>query len=70
MPAPYTVTLQNKVYVTPILNVEMEDLVTQMNDKKAQIKSLNEQLNAAIIDLNSLQSQFLAKYVHQTGSFP
>ena len=70
MPAPYNITVQNKTYLTPILNVEMEDLVNQMNAKKEEIASLNSHLNGAISELNDLQKQFLALYIQQTGSFP
>ena len=70
MPAPYNITIQGRTYTTPILNGEMDNLVSQMNDKKAEIASLNSHLGTAIIELNDLQKQFLALYIQQTGSFP
>ena len=70
MPNSYNVTIQNKTYLTPILNGEMDDLVNQMNAKKEEIASLNSHLNTAISELNALQKQFLTIYIQQTGSFP
>lgn len=70
MPNPYNINLQGKTYITPILNGEMDDLVNQMNAKKEEIASLNTHLNGAISELNTLQKQFLALYIQQTGSFP
>lgn len=70
MPAPVQITIQNKVYTTPILNGEMENLNQQIIDKKAEISSLNSHLGTAITELNDLQKQFMAMYIQQTGSFP
>ena len=70
MPNPYNINLKGKTYITPILNGEMDDLVNQMNAKKEEIASLNTHLNGAISELNTLQKQFLALYIQQTGSFP
>ena len=70
MPVPVNITIQNKVYVTPILNGEMDDINNQMNAKKEEIASLRNHLNAAIAELNALQNQFMALYIQQTGSFP
>ena len=70
MPAPVNITIQNKVYVTPILNGEMDDINNQMNTKKDEITTLRNHLNSAIAELNALQNQFMAMYIQQTGSFP
>ena len=70
MPVPVNITIQNKVYVTPILNGEMDDINNQMNTKKEEIATLRNHLNTAITELNALQNQFMALYIQQTGSFP
>lgn len=64
------ITIQNKVYNTPILNREMEGIYNQINDKKNEIRSLNESLSQSIIDLQALNKQLIALYIQQTGSFP
>lgn len=70
MPDPYNVTIQNRTYLTPVLNGEMDNLIAQMNDKKSEIASLNSHLNGALAELKDLEKQFLAIYIQQTGSFP
>jgi hypothetical protein len=70
MPQPIKITLQNKVYTTPVLTGEMENLAQQIQQKKDEIRSLNEHLTTAIRDLNSYNQQFMAMYIQQTGSFP
>ena len=70
MPPPVKITVQNKVYITPILNGEMDDIASQIATKKAEIASLNNHLNDALAVLTSLQNEFMAKYIQQTGSFP
>ena len=70
MPAPLNITIQNKIYTTPILNGEMDTVAQQITDKKNEIASLNSHLSSAIAELNTLQNQFMAMYIQQTGSFP
>ena len=70
MPGPVKITIQNKVYITPILNGEMDDINNQINSKKDEIKSLNDHLAGAIQELNNLQKTFMAMYIQQTGQFP
>jgi len=70
MPAPLNITVQNKVYVTPILNGEMDAVAQQIQEKKNEIASLNSHLSSAISELTTLQNQFMAMYIQQTGSFP
>jgi hypothetical protein len=70
MPNPVPIIVKNKVYITPILNGEMDDLANQIATKKAEIASLNNQLTTATSDLANLQNQFMALYISQTGSFP
>ena len=70
MPNPVKITVKNKVYTTPILNGEMDDINNQINEKKNEIASLNSHLSDAIASLNNLQNQFMALYIQQTGSFP
>ena len=70
MPAPLNITVQNKVYVTPILNGEMDSVAQQIQEKKNEIASLNSHLSSAISELTTLQNQFMAMYIQQTGSFP
>ena len=69
MPGPVKITIQNKVYITPILNGEMDDINNQINSKKDEIKSLNDHLAGAIQELNNLQKSFMALYIQQTGQF-
>jgi hypothetical protein len=70
MPDPLKIVVKNKVYITPILNGEMDDLAIQIASKKGEISTLNSRLNGALADLASLQNQFMAYYIQQTGSFP
>jgi hypothetical protein len=48
----------------------MDNLAQQIQQKKDDIRSLNEQLASAIRDLNNYNQQFMAMYIQQTGSFP
>jgi len=70
MPEPVKITVKNKVYITPILNGEMDDINNQINATKDEIRSLNEHLNSAINNLANLQNQLIAMYIQQTGQFP
>jgi len=70
MPNPVNITLQNKTYVTPILNGEMDTIAQQIQETKNNINSLNEQMSQQLNQLNSLNYQFMSIYVQQTGSFP
>jgi hypothetical protein len=70
MPAPVPITLNNKVYSTPILNGEMDSVAQQIYETKNTIKGLNEQLTENINTLQSLNNQLLVMYVQQTGSLP
>ena len=54
MPAPLNITVQNKVYTTPILNGEMDTLAQQIQEKKNEIASLNSHLSSAISELTTL----------------
>lgn len=70
MPEPVKITVKNKVYITPILNGEMDEVNNQINAQKEEIRSLNEHLNNAINNLSNLQNQLIAMYIQQTGQFP
>jgi prefoldin subunit 5 len=70
MPAPIKITIQNKVYTTPILNGEMDNIAEQIHQQRATINILNSELTDAIATLNSLNKQFMSMYIQQTGSFP
>lgn len=70
MPDPVPVTVQNKVYYTPILNGEMDQVVQQIADKKVEIASLNSHLTGALSELTQLNKTLLAMYIQQTGQFP
>lgn len=70
MPDPLKIVVQNKVWNTPIIDSTADDLAAQIATKKAEIASLNSHLNVALADLTSLQNQFMAYYISQTGSFP
>lgn len=70
MPAPVPITIQNKVYITPILNGEMDQLNQQIIDKKNEIASLNSHITSATAELAQLQKQFMSMYIQQTGQFP
>jgi hypothetical protein len=70
MPDPLKIVVKNKVYITPILNREMDDLASQIASKKEEISTLNSRLNDDLAELASLQNQFIAIYIQQTGSFP
>ena len=70
MPDPLKIVVQNKVWITPILDSFADDLASQIASKKAEIASLNHHLSDALAELTSLQNQFMAYYIQQTGSFP
>lgn len=70
MPASVKIIVKNVVYLTPILNQEMENKNAEINAKKEEIKSLQDHLTTAINELNTLQNQFMALYIQATGSFP
>ncbi len=70
MPAPVKVTVQNKVYTVSIFNGEMDQVSSQITDKKNEIASLNSHLTGAMAELVALNKQLLVMYIQQTGSFP
>jgi uncharacterized phage infection (PIP) family protein YhgE len=70
MPAPVPITLKNKVYSTPILNGEMDDIAHQIRSVKDDIKELNNTLTDRLNTLQSLNNQLLVMHVQQTGSLP
>lgn len=70
MPDPLRITVQNKVYITPILNGEMDDIALQIANTKQEIASLNSHLTSQLNNLTTLQNQFMAMYIQQTGQFP
>jgi uncharacterized coiled-coil protein SlyX len=70
MPAPLPIILKNKVYMTPILNEEMDNVANQIATKKEEIASLNSQLTTATAELANLQNQFMLLYINVMGSFP
>ena len=70
MPDPIKITIQNKVYTTPILNGEMDDIANQIQSKKSEIADLNHQLRHKISELNDLEKQIISMYIQQTGGFP
>ena len=70
MPAPVQVKTNSKFYSCPILNGEMDDIAVQIEACKSEIASLNSHLNDKLAELNSLNTQLLAIYIQQTGSFP
>jgi adenine specific DNA methylase Mod len=70
MPAPIQVKINSKIYTTPILTGEMDTLAQQIQSVKDDIALLNFRLNEKLTDLNTLNQQFMAAYISQTGSFP
>ena len=70
MPAPVKIQVKNVIYTTPILNQDMDNINTQINDKKVEIASLKDHLNNAVTELANLNNQMMALYIQQTGSFP
>jgi hypothetical protein len=70
MPAPIKITVKNKVYTTPILTGEMDDIANQINGAQQHIKDLKSQLEEQYNILANLNNQFMALYIQQTGSFP
>lgn len=70
MPAPVKVIINSKSYNCPILNGEMDTLSSQIDTCRAEIASLNNHLTDKLAELNSLNTQLLAIYIQQTGSFP
>ena len=70
MPAPIQVKINSKIYTTPILTGEMDTLAQQIQSDKDDIALFNFRLNEKLTDLNTLNQQFMAAYISQTGSFP
>ena len=70
MPQPVKITIQNKVYTTPILNEEMDNIAQQIQNTKDEITSLNNHLTDNINNLTNLQNQLFIMYIQQTGSLP
>lgn len=70
MPAPVKMSVNSKSYTCPILNEEMDQIAVQIESCKAEIASLNSHLNDNLTILNNLNTQLLAMYIQQTGSFP
>jgi hypothetical protein len=70
MPASVKITIQNKVYTTPILNEEMDNIAQQIQTLRDEITTLNSRLTNNINNLVDLQNQLLVIYIQQTGSLP
>jgi hypothetical protein len=70
MPAPVKVTVKNKIYTTPILTGEMDNIASQITNAQDNIRSLKVQLDDQYNILANLNNQLIALYIQQTGSFP
>jgi predicted nucleic acid-binding Zn-ribbon protein len=70
MPEPVVVKINSKTYNIPILNVEMDNIVQQIDQNKEDINRNRRRLNDAKNELENNNNALLLLYIQQTGQYP
>ena len=69
-PPPVQVTVKTKVYNTPLLNGDMDNIFIQMEANKEQMNRSRQRLNDAKAEYDANCNTLLLMYIQQTGQYP